>query len=212
MGGMSRVSRSLPTLVAAAIAAGAIAWSARRASSGRVDPPEERVFRAINDAPDALYPFAWPVMQMGSLASVFVAAELVRRQRGVPDGLAVAVIGTAVWGGVKLIKPSVGRGRPSAHLDGVHVRGQPQTGLGYPSGHAAVSLTLALVAARSPRARALALVGAAITGASRLYVGAHLPLDVAGGSGVGLLAGLPDWTAVAAAVTALADAARRDRA
>jgi glycosyltransferase 2 family protein len=209
---MPSVRGPVPKLAAAALAAGAVGWSARRAATGRVDPPEERVFRALNDAPDALYPFVWPVMQMGSLAAAFVAAEGVRRRRGLPDALVVAAVGTSVWGGIKLIKPSVGRGRPAAHLDEVHVRGQEQTGLGYPSGHAAVALTLALVAARSPGARAVALAGAAITGASRMYVGAHLPLDVIGGFGAGLLVGLQDWAAVTAMITALADRARSPRA
>jgi len=205
---MPSVRLPVARLAASALAVGAVGWSARRAATGRVDVAEERVFRTFNVAPDGLYPVVWPVMQMGSLAAVFVTAEGVRRRRGLPDALVVAAVGTAVWGGIKLIKPSVGRGRPAAHLVGVHVRGQPQTGLGYPSGHAAVSLTLALIATRSPGVRAAALAGAAITGAGRMYVGAHLPLDVAGGYGAGLLVGLQDWSAVAAAITALAAAAR----
>jgi membrane-associated phospholipid phosphatase len=35
----------------------------------------------------------------------------------------------------------------------------------------------------------LALLGAAVTGASRMYVGAHLPLDIVGGAAVGWLVG-----------------------
>lgn len=175
--------------VGAGLAAGGLLWSARRARSLVVSPVEERVFRTFNDAPDALAPLTWPVMQMGSLASVFVAAAHARHRAGDREALEIAAVGTAVWGGIKLIKPLVGRGRPAAHLDGVHVRGHPQTGLGYPSGHAAVSLTLALVAHRSATEQSWALLGAAVTAASRMYVGAHLPLDIVGGAAAGWLVG-----------------------
>jgi membrane-associated phospholipid phosphatase len=91
--------------------------------------------------------------------------------------------------GVKALKP--GCGRPDRHLENVSVRGQPQTGLGYPSGHAAVALTLALIAARTdkPRIRTGAITATGLTGAARMYVGAHLPLDIAGGFAIGALAG-----------------------
>ena len=179
-------ARALRAAVAASSAA-ALVWSAHRARSRTVSEVEERVFRVANDAPDALDAVAWPVMQMGSLGAVFATSARVWRTSGPRRAVTVAVIGTAVWGGVKVIKPAIGRGRPAMYLPAVHVRGQPQTGLGYPSGHAAVSLTLALLATRSRRARAAAVAGAGVTGATRMYVGAHLPLDVLGGFAVGLL-------------------------
>jgi glycosyltransferase 2 family protein len=186
-------------LAGAAAASAAIGWSAARARRGTVSPAEARVFHAVNDAPDVLHPVVWPVMQAGSLGAVFVVAGAVGRRSGRRGAMVVAGVGTAVWGGVKLVKPAVGRGRPAAHLSDVHVRGPEQTGLGYPSGHAAVSLSLALVApTRCGWLRAgLALAG--LTGLARMYVGAHLPLDVLGGYGVGVLAGCA--TTVATNVT-----------
>jgi membrane-associated phospholipid phosphatase len=85
----------------------------------------------------------------------------------------------------------VGRGRPARHLRDVHVRGQEQSGLGFPSGHAAVSLTVAIVGGRAVSPTASIALGAActITAAARMYVGAHLPLDILGGVGFGLVAG-----------------------
>ena len=149
-------------VVGVAVAVVGLAWSARQARTIGVSEAEERVFRVVNDAPDALAPLLWPIMQMGSLGAVFAAAEGVRRRSGNERAATVAVVGTAVWGGVKLIKPMVGRGRPAAHLEDVHVRGQAQTGLGYPSGHAAVSLTLALAASDTPAALRLGLAGVAL--------------------------------------------------
>jgi membrane-associated phospholipid phosphatase len=166
----------------------AVGWSAGIARTGRVPPGEARVFRAVNGAPDALHPLLWPVMQAGSLGAVYATAATIGRRRGPAAAGLVAGVGTAVWGGVKLVKPAVGRGRPAAHLPEVHVRGAEQSGLGYPSGHAAVALTLALIGTRPGRWRTAGLAVAALTGTARVYVGAHLPLDVAGGYGIGLLA------------------------
>jgi membrane-associated phospholipid phosphatase len=197
---MGRASRLLvPTAAVAVLVA-----SARRCSDSEVRPLEERVFRFFNDGPEQLHIPVWAVMQSGSLAGVYVVAgELLRRGRR-PEAGAVAVAGTAVWGGVKVVKPYVGRGRPSRHLDDVAVRGEAQTGLGFPSGHAAVALTVGLIAANRSRGwvKALAVVSAGVTGAARMYVGAHLPLDVAGGLAIGLLSGGAARTMLGARETA----------
>ena len=177
--------------LAAAIGVVVLLQSARRARTHGVGTVEERVFRKFNRAPDAVHVPVWVVMQSGSLAAVFVVAGQLLLGRRARVAVVTAIAGTAVWGGVKLVKPLVGRGRPEHHLDGVLVRGQPQTGLGYPSGHSAVALTLALVATRdrSPVVRIAAMAVAGATGGARMYVGAHLPLDVAGGLAIGILSG-----------------------
>ncbi len=174
-----------------ALAAVALVASARGARTMRVSTTEEQVFRVFNNAPDEIHIPVWAVMQSGSLAAVFVvAADLARRRH--PRAAAAALIwGTAVWGGVKGVKPMVGRGRPERHLSPCCVRGQAQTGLGYPSGHSAVALTLALIATRDSghATRTTAVTVAAATGGARMYVGAHLPHDVAGGFAIGALCG-----------------------
>jgi len=165
--------------------------SVRRARANEVSAAEERLFRLLNERSDSVHVPVWAVMQSGSFAAVWVVAgELLRR--GQPRrAAAAAIVGTIVWGGVKKVKPVVGRGRPERHLDEVIVRGHAQTGLGYPSGHTAVAFTLALIATgdSSPAKRVAALTVAGVTGAARMYVGAHLPLDVAGGIAIGLLSG-----------------------
>jgi len=183
--------QALSSTVGTAAAALALCESARRARRLDVGRSEERVFRRFNGAPDALHAPLWAVMQSGSLAAVFVTGGALARAGRTRTACATALAGTAVWGGVKLIKPRVGRGRPEALLDGVSVRGPAPTGLGYPSGHAAVAATLALVVphAASPQWRAAAIIVAGAVGGARIYVGAHLPLDVAGGFAIGALAG-----------------------
>jgi membrane-associated phospholipid phosphatase len=153
-----------------------------------VHPAERQVFHAVNNLPRALAVPITVVMQAGSLPAVFVvaAAEHLARRRRL--SLASAVAGTAVWAGCKALKKSVGRGRPTDHLENPTIRGAAQRGLGFPSGHAAVSVTLAgVLAPVLPVPAQLAVWAvAATTAVARVSVGAHLPLDVIGGAGVGL--------------------------
>lgn len=168
------------------LAAGVLAASALAARRRAVGSTEACVFRRVNGAPDGWEMPAWVVMQAGSLGGVIgVSAVLARSQSR--RAAEVFGVGFGVWLAMKLVKPLVGRGRPAELLDDVVVRGAPQNGLGYPSGHAAVSTTLALITTVGP-ARWLALSVAAAAGSSRMYVGAHLPLDVAGGYAAGALA------------------------
>ncbi len=151
---------------------------------------EVAVFRWFNDAPDVIEAPVWMLIQAGSLGSVFVTAEVVRRRRGTHD----ALVGPRCRQR-SLDRPQAGHagdrpGRPARYLDDVRIRGRPQRGLGYPSGHAAVATALALVTARSPRARLLSIAVAALVGGGRMYIGAHLPLDVAGGLAIGAGAAL----------------------
>ncbi len=152
---------------------------------------EERVFRGINDLPDAVWPVAWVPMQLGSLAgSVLVAsltAALARDRR-----LAIALFGAsqAAWWTGKAVKVLAARGRPAALLSDVRLR-EAARGLGYVSGHAAVAFALAsAVAPSAPRRWRPAAFGVAtVVGAARVYAGAHLPIDVIGGAGLGVLSG-----------------------
>ena len=176
----------------AVAAASAIAFGvlARRAARGTVSAREERLFRTINNMSPALRAPVWVVMQSGSLAAVpLAAAAAFPRNR--PTATALAIDGTAVWALCKLVKRVIRRGRPGHHLADVVIYGAAQRGAGFPSGHAAVATTLVAIGSRVLPRRAARVVWAVpvIVGASRQFVGAHLPLDVAGGAALGLSTG-----------------------
>jgi undecaprenyl-diphosphatase len=175
-------------LARAAIASAVFGALAHHARRGEVSALEERAFRAANALPDAAHGPVWVVMQGGSLAGVWVVAGATALAGRRELSARLAVAGTVVWGFCKLIKHDIQRGRPGAHLLNVVVRGAPQSGLGFPSGHTAVAFTLAGVAAPSlPLAgRVVAYSAAGIVGLARQYVGAHLPVDVAGGFAIGV--------------------------
>jgi membrane-associated phospholipid phosphatase len=153
---------------------------------------ETAVFRAINDHTVVPFAVVWPFMQLGNflvIPAAALAAAIFRRWRlaiGLTIGGTVAYL---VAGDV--VRRLIVRGRPPALLDHVHVRGSLARGLGFVSGHVAVATTLAVIAwpYLGRRGRWIVAVVPALVGLARVYVGAHMPLDVLGGAGLGLTVG-----------------------
>ena len=132
-------------------------------------------------------------MQLGSiwmLAAGAIVASLVTGQ--LRPALAVATAVLLGWVAAKLVKEAVERGRPGDLLDGVHVRESGVHGYGYVSGHSAIAFAAAtaLTPLLPGRWRYVPFVLAVVVGSARIYYGAHLPLDVVGGAGLGILCGL----------------------
>jgi membrane-associated phospholipid phosphatase len=154
----------------------------------RVGPGEDLVFRAVNGLPDSLYLPAWVVMQLGTLGAAPAAAGVAWLAGDGELAARLLVSGTATWALSKLVKQVVRRPRPAALLPHTHRRGRDAAGLGYLSGHAGVAVALGAAALPrlGPVGRALALSTVPVVGLTRVYVGAHLPLDVAGGAALGL--------------------------
>jgi membrane-associated phospholipid phosphatase len=96
------------------------------------------------------------------------------------------------WVGAKVVKGVIDRGRPADLLEGVHVREAGLHGHGYVSGHTAIAFAVATVVTPllPGRWRLVPFAVACLVGFARIYYGAHLPLDVVGGAGIGILSGL----------------------
>ena len=172
-----RVLSESSALVASSVAAkaGVPAW-------------DRALFRRINSLPDSLAPVVWAPMQAGALGAPLVVGSVLALRGDLRGGVRTAATGALAWGAAKALKRLVGRGRPGDHIDDTTLRmGSADNGLGYPSGHAAVVMTL--IAAIPPGAHPLwRATGAALAltvGLSRIYVGAHYPLDVVGGWALG---------------------------
>ena len=153
---------------------------------------ERSAFRAVNDAPSLPFPPVWAVMQLGMVLVVPAAAVVALGLRRPRLAVALLVAGALAYAGGKAVKAVVERGRPADLLADVQVRGAASHGLGFVSGHAAVAAALATVlfAQLGSRAlRAVVVIAAAVVAVARVYVGAHLPLDVVGGAALGLAAG-----------------------
>ena len=152
---------------------------------------EERIFHWVNEAPDFLYPASWALMQYGTFITIPLATLIALLLRWIRLAVELGVAGIGVYLLAKVVKEAFPRGRPGAVLDDARLRGIGPEGLGFPSGHAAVSAALAFVLfAYLPRAwRWAFVVLGVIVSVGRLYVGAHLPLDVVGGAALGVAAG-----------------------
>jgi glycosyltransferase 2 family protein len=153
---------------------------------------EVSVFRWFNAAPDWLATALWPAMQFGAFAAPVVIAVILLvvtgRNRPAFD---VAVSGMLAWSLTKLVKAQVRRPRPAGLLADVHVR-DGLGGWGFASGHTAMAFAMATaIAPWLPRWGQVSVFAAALlVGAARMVFGAHLPIDVVGGAGLGILCGL----------------------
>jgi undecaprenyl-diphosphatase len=153
-----------------------------------VDDAEEKVFTMVNKLSDHLYKPLWVVMQAGALGAAPAAgatAWLAGDRR-----LAIRLVagGSATWALSKVVKRFARRPRPAFLIPTTRVRGSDASGLGYVSGHAGVAVALGIASlphlGRSGRVLVAVLIPA--VGVARIYVGAHLPLDILGGAALGL--------------------------
>jgi glycosyltransferase 2 family protein len=149
---------------------------------------ERAVSQWVNHLPDWLNAPLETVMMVGTLFAVPIVALIALAFRQVRLAGVLLAAGLLAYVVAKIYKQSIRAGRPLDVFGSgeVVVRGAAQLGLGYPSGHSAVSAALAFaLLPYLPRWRWWILVVPLIVGFARVYVGAHLSLDVVGGWAIG---------------------------
>lgn len=179
-----------------AVALVALAVTTASAIPRGVTEIERTLFKAVNGLPDTFQWPLWVVMQLGAALAIPILALLsLLGWRRLRPALDLLVAGTLAWVLAKVMKALLERGRPASFFDDVDLRGvfgaDNIDGLGFPSGHVAVAFALAVVVYPylTPRWRAVTLGLATIVAFTRLYFGAHFPLDALGGAALGVAIG-----------------------
>lgn len=184
-----RTSRHPGDLARVVVGAAVFAMSLLAVQRAHLSLFERDLFRLVNNLPSLLEPLLVAVMQAGNIVAAPVAAGLALFTRARRLALDVVVAGPTAWFVAKAVKGLVERPRPGGFLD--DIARYDSGGLGFVSGHMAVAAALATAAGPYLPRRARRLVWAAAwsVGFARIYVGAHLPMDVLGGAALGWVVG-----------------------
>lgn len=152
------------------------------------------IFFFINHLPHAMLSDAAALIMSGigkSGIGWFVLAGILfyREEKKHPLFFAPVILaGSASYVIVELIlKPWVARIRPMVDMGAVIV-GEAKSDFSFPSGHATIAWTMAIVLSRfEPRWRWMFYTLALFISFSRIYLGVHYPLDVLGGAVLGII-------------------------
>lgn len=171
-------------VVAAVLLFAASVWASRAADMTQW---ETHLFLAIYNWPDFLLPFFLVVTQFGSVYALALLVVLYFFSKRYHIVLRMLMSGLLAYLLAGFAKDMWGRLRPIDILADVVSREYTVRGPGFPSGHTALAVAIALTIGHYlPRKYRwcvpVLIVGVAI---SRVYLGVHAPLDLVGGFAIG---------------------------
>jgi len=181
-----------PMAVIALVGVALTVLSSLAARDGAVPGHERSVFEAINGMPDWLERPMWAFQLLGVLVTpVLIAVVLLVLRRWRPALALLLLVPLKLVAERQVLKQLVERQRPGQTETNPILRGVPPAGLSFPSGHAIVAAaTLVILWPYLGRTgRIVATLLAVGVGGARIYLGAHNPLDVVAGAGLGLILG-----------------------
>ena len=143
-------------------------------------PVRTALARALTRAGDAR---SWAVVGLGCLAT--------RTTLGTHLGLRIAAATLGATALTQLLKRGLSRARPDASIVGFEALAVNPDRFSFPSGHTAAAFAVAAAFAGEPAGLGpIALLLSVGIGLSRVYLGAHYPLDVGAGAFLGVAAGI----------------------
>jgi len=150
-------------------------------------PWEAFVFYLIHDLPKVFFPFFIAVTQLGSIYTLGVLVLLFVLKSKYHIVLRLLLSGTLAYMLSGVAKDLWGRGRPFELLADATNLEFIVRGPGFPSGHMALAVALAMVIGHYLPRKFLwvPIVWIISVALSRIYLGVHAPLDMVGGFAIG---------------------------
>lgn len=160
-------------------------------AGGQISGIETNVFRLFNDLPHPLVSIFAIITFLGTIFILLVIVLTLIALKKRYLAIQVFLAGFSAWVAATLIKVAQIRERPFDLLPNVHLAEPRNLSAGFPSAHTALITAAALVlfTNETRKIHGLLVLAVVLVGISRVVVGAHAPMDIVGGVGVGLIVG-----------------------
>jgi undecaprenyl-diphosphatase len=170
-----------------------VIWIGNTVDGGVVSALEKNVFIFINHWPNIFKYSMILVQYLGLLVVPAIAAGIALLYKKYVLAILFMLIIPAKILAEKIVKANFQRERPKVYIEEAILRGDVQaSGLSFTSGHAIIIFAIVTLASPfvSRKIRYVLWTLAVLCIVARVYLGAHLPLDVIGGALIGISMGL----------------------